>query len=717
MAQLASGPADSSPTVLETIRVIGGSEEDLVLPTAPQKVSKEKMETFKFTDVNRALKQSSGVYVREEDGQGLRPNIGLRGTNPDRSKKITLLEDGILIGPAPYSAPAAYYTPLMNRIESLEVYKGFSAVPFGPNSVGGAINYVSRGIPERLAPEIDASFGSFDTRNLKTAIGQPTVWGGYSIHASRLETSGFKRLDGGGANTGFLVHDVAGRFRFDLPRSMSRQHQLELRVGYADQRSNETYLGLSASDFSESPYRRYSASALDQMNWQHAKFQAEHSYQLTDSGLLTTTAYRHDFNRVWYRLDRFRGGAFSLQDILKDPTGQREIRYDILRGATDSTALGATNGQLGIANNDRIYDSQGLQTRYSDSLTLAGLRHDVEIMARLHTDTIRRNHGLDYYEMTLGRLERTADARQTDRLNRDNASARTISFQDNIGWNRWVFTFAGRYENVDFTHTDDLQALTRSRNDSVFVPGAGALYQLTDRLSLRGSLNQAATLAGLDSLGREAREESTNYELGLKYFSRETQRLADVVWFFNDYRNLTGTCTTSAGCTSQQLDEQFNGGRAHIQGIEARIAQGFSLGPVWIPTQVNVTWIQTSFQSEFVSENPEWGVDQIRIGDPLPYVPTLQYSLLLGTEYRRFKQELALIYQGKMYDQSAALGRLEVPAYGILDWSGRYALSPSASVHAKIDNLLGRDYIAALRPFGYRPGKPQSFMVGASYAF
>ena len=58
-----------------------------------------------------------GVYSRGEDGFGLRPNIGIRGVSPDRSKKVTLMEDGILFGPAPYSAPAAYFFPLVTRMD------------------------------------------------------------------------------------------------------------------------------------------------------------------------------------------------------------------------------------------------------------------------------------------------------------------------------------------------------------------------------------------------------------------------------------------------------------------------------------------------------------------------------------------------------------------------------------------------------------------------
>ena len=110
-------------------------------------LSSEELQAFNYIDINRALKSVPGVNLYEEDGFGLRPNISLRGTSPQRSSKITLMEDGVLIAPAPYSSPAAYYFPSVARMQAIEILKGSSQVTW-PLYHGGVINLVSRRFPK-----------------------------------------------------------------------------------------------------------------------------------------------------------------------------------------------------------------------------------------------------------------------------------------------------------------------------------------------------------------------------------------------------------------------------------------------------------------------------------------------------------------------------------------------------------------------------------------
>ncbi len=711
----ASAQAEDEAIQLEEVQVSGGDAEEIFVPNAPARVSKKKIEIFQYTDVSRALRQTPGVYVREEDGQGLRPNIGLRGTNPDRSKKVVLLEDGVLIGPAPYSAPAAYYTPEMSHIESLEIFRGFAAIPYGPNSIGGVVNYLSPTIPENLEAKVTAQRGSFATNNFKIQGGGP-VAGRLSVLAlaSYLDSDGFKEIDGGG-DAGFRKRDLGLQFRLPLSAAGQKDHRLSLRLGYSDELSRETYVGLSAADFQFKPYRRYLTTNKDNMRWDHSKLQLEHLLQLSENGLLRTTAYRHDFHRVWYRLDRFHGtNPTSLHEILKIPFGTNQAFYDILSGSADSSTLGNT-GQLRVASNDRTFVSQGLQTKYFDAFATGPFEHSLELGALLHYDEIERNHTYDVYQVENRQFLPTASMGIRDAKNKDSANARTLSFQDNATLGPVVFTAAGRYENVSFQSLDHVTGLETRRKDDVFVPGAGILVKASDHVSSRFSWNKAVTIAGLDAAGGNRREEADNFELGAKYFHPGLDQMLDLTGFWNKYRNITGTCTAPSGCVANGIDLQFSGGRARVLGVEASAAQGISLGKVRLPVGVNLTWIQGTFESSFHSQNPDWGMGLVNKGDPLPYVPRLQYALSLGMEYKKFQQEFAIVYQTKMVDQAVQNLRAEVPPYGIVDWSARFQFSKRASLFGKADNLLGKEYLVSYRPYGARPGKPRSFLIGFSY--
>ena len=147
--------ADAALDPIDTITIIGRSADVADIPGSAHVMDAEALGVFNDTDILRVLRAVPGVYVQEEEGFGLRPNIGIRGSGLDRSARIALLEDGVLIAPAPYSAPSAYYFPTQRRMDSLEVLKGPASVVVGPRTTGGALNMVSTPIPDALGANVD----------------------------------------------------------------------------------------------------------------------------------------------------------------------------------------------------------------------------------------------------------------------------------------------------------------------------------------------------------------------------------------------------------------------------------------------------------------------------------------------------------------------------------------------------------------------------------
>ena len=131
-AALAPAHADDSndragPLIEETV-VIGDREAAMKIAGSGTVLNQLKLDLTDHTDLHQIVASVPGIYIRQEDGYGLRPNIGIRGATTDRSQKITMMEDGILIGPAPCAALTA-------RIHAVEILKGPAAIKYGPHTV------------------------------------------------------------------------------------------------------------------------------------------------------------------------------------------------------------------------------------------------------------------------------------------------------------------------------------------------------------------------------------------------------------------------------------------------------------------------------------------------------------------------------------------------------------------------------------------------------
>ncbi|MFW3379820.1 TonB-dependent receptor plug domain-containing protein, partial [Glaesserella parasuis] len=98
------------------------------------------------------------VQVQDSNGTGgsdVSLNLGVRGLTSRLSPRSTVLMDGVPLSFAPYGQPQLSMAPVsMGNIESVDVVRGAGSVRFGPQNVGGIINFNTRAIPEKLSGSV-----------------------------------------------------------------------------------------------------------------------------------------------------------------------------------------------------------------------------------------------------------------------------------------------------------------------------------------------------------------------------------------------------------------------------------------------------------------------------------------------------------------------------------------------------------------------------------
>lgn len=670
-----------------------------------QTVDEESLERFEYDDVERILTtQVAGVSTRGEDGFGLRPNIGIRGANSDRSAKITLMEDGVLLAPAPYAAPAAYYFPMSTRMVGLEVFKGPAATRHGPQTVGGAINLLTRGVPDAPVARLDMAGGLRRTARLHGYAGTGTDRAGVVLEGVHLRSDGFKELDTGGP-TGFGRSELMLKSRLEL----SGTQALDLKLGYARERSDETYIGLSAGDLRATPYRRYAASDLGLMEWQRTQAELGWSARLSRQLQLRTVAYHHFLSRQWRKFNHF-GGPVDVHALLQeDPSdGQGAVYMAILRGEEDSASA---DQQLWIGTNDRRYHAYGVQSDLRWTVVGDTVESVFETGVRLHADDVLRLHTEDPYDMRGGRPQRATGDRVTTTDSDAAARALALHAHEDLGIGRVHLLPGARLEVVQTSLQDAGGPAPEPITRSTVLPGGGLLVEVVDWMDLfAGSYRGFSPVAPGQPEEIEP-EVSWNSEAGARA-SGAAGRL-ELVGFLNQYRNIVGACTFSGGCTDDTVDDQFNGGAARILGIEALGGTTVMLpGAFSLPLSATYTFTQAQFQTSFESGFPQFG--EVRRGDYLPYLPQHQASAQLALAHPRFDLGLGMSARSGMLDRAGIfpVKESDVPALVLLDASARVWATDWLQLYTTATNLTGETATTSWRPMGARPTAPFQLMVG-----
>ena len=699
---------------IDNVTIIGRRQDVTDVPGSAQIVDAEALAIFNDTDILRVLRTVPGVYLQEEEGFGLRPNIGIRGSGLDRSARIALLEDGVLIAPAPYAAPSAYYFPTQRRMSALEVLKGPASVAVGPRTTGGALNMISTPIPDRRGADIDVRAGEYGTVDVHAHAGNRADRVSWLVETVQSQSDGFKRIEGPvGGGTGYDVEDYVAKLQFDSDPASPVYQSLRVKAGYTDQVSDETYLGLTREDFTRDPLMRYAASAGDKFTSRHKQLQASYVFDSGASWGAEVTVYRNDFERNWYKLQSVNGAGMSR--VLEDP-GTYALELGWLQGAT------SPDDSIFKRANNRTYYSRGVQAQFDRVLRLGGANISLAAGFRVHDDEEDRFQHEDGYRMEDGALVLTSAGAGGSTTNRvSDADARSYFVNAEIRAGRWILTPGLRYEDVDLRRLDystadpsraDGPTRVRSNSVSMLIPGIGALYKVSEEWRLLAGVHKGFNPPGPGSSAKE--ESSLNLEIGTRWDRNGTS--VEAIYFVNDYDNLVGTVTESTG-GGGDIGDQFDGGEVTVAGLEFSAGHSLRLGSLDLPLGLRYTWTREfEFQNAFDSDFGPWGT--VEAGDEMPYIPEHQLRATAGIGDATWRVDLAASFTGRVRTeagQGAFVDSESIDSRVVWDLMASWQLNDSFSAYVKVDNLLDETYVAAARPAGLRPGLPRTGYIGFTY--
>jgi Fe(3+) dicitrate transport protein len=580
------------------------------VPGAYAIVDQEQLDARRPFSIQEALNNVPGVHIVGENSFGLGVNIGIRGLNPRRTSRTLLLEDGMPLHLGPYGDPSAHYTTPIERVQRIEVVKGSGQILYGPQTVGGMINFVTKPIPtEGVHGSVSAMAGNNDFTGLHANVGVGGERGGLMIDALQ------KKGDGIRDNHDFDMQEYTLKGQLNL----TERQKLIAKVGYYEEDSNVTETGLGAVEYAEDPYQAPTGKN-DNFEYERKYVQLQHLFDISDSVKLSTNAY---YTKA------FRS---SFRQINSPGELNGRSRMDRCTGLGVATEANAE--QCGGRHRPRDYDFWGIEPRLDFKHSLFGVDSDAVIGFRYHEEGNERRQFRDGdpRAQSLSWAKANGSFREDIRID---IEAKSYYAQNTFYIGDWTLTPGLRIEQVKrdinvLQAEGDPQGFRKSSSQTVSLPGIGATWNGIANTTVFAGVHRGFApprpsrdlnfddLAGLDAISSTNAEESTNTEIGVRsnYFKGVGFEAA----LFNiDFDEIV---------IQQNLGNFVNAGESQQSGLE--LAARVDFGQIFdTPHNFYVLGNYTNlFTAEFKKDT-----DATTSGNRLPYAPRDIASINFGYQH------------------------------------------------------------------------------------
>ena len=652
---------------------------------------------------NELFRKIPGLNVVDEEGAGLRLNIGIRGLDPDRSRNVLVLEDGIPVALNPYGEPELYFTPPIDKMNTVEVLKGSGQILFGPQTTGGVVNLISANPPEK------------ESSTLRLRAGTGGFVSTYASYGNTIDKIGFvvsylnKRADKIGA-TRFNLHDISAKMRIAL----SEKAKIGIKLGLYDELSNSTYIGLTQHMYDKGGQDYLRMAPNDLLPVRRYHFSATHQYRLNKQLQLQTTAFAYTTTRDWRRQDfSFSASAANRTGIvwgnpaipggavymLKTNT-HRNRQFEV--AGVESQIKWKTEKHLLQAGSRILSEKADEQLLIGNAPTaVGGNLRDVEI---------RKGQAISVYVHDKITLSKKLDVNMGVRY-------------EQFGYGRNILR--GRFNVNGMTITADTNLLASSSMMAI-LPGLGFNYKLKEHAIIFGGIHKGfAPPRTKDAITAEGmamdiqQEESWNTELGVRII-HGNYLSAEATLFSMDFKNQIIPISQSSG--NANATGLANGGRTNHRGAEASVS--FDLGKAMVKNYSlvvasNATIISSRYDADrFISAT---GMKTNIKNNKLPYAPSfifnnsIEFESSKGAGFR-----LSGNFTGKQFADelntvaASADGRIGlINSRYIMDFTGFIKLPKKDIVfNLAVKNLTNERYIASRRPQGIRVGIDRQIVAG-----
>jgi Fe(3+) dicitrate transport protein len=671
-AVAAAEPVDLN---LPRINVVGKAEDATkLIPGSVTVLTAEDIDQIQPRSTEDLLRRVPGIYIKREEESAVVTNIGVRGLTAGDYKTL-VLEDGVPVQPGIFVGNSRYYNPRVQRMDGVEVLKGAASLRYGPNTIGGVINFLTR-TPDDGAL-VGLRVGSWNTYEATAELGARSRSGDarFGLVATRADSDGFMDKDYG-------MTDVM----LKAGTALADDHYVGLKFGYYKNTANISYRGVFPDAFEAGA--RFNPAPDDFFLTGRTSFDLNHEWEISPTASLQTLAYVSETYRDYWRFATVNGSPRT----------------------TNADGFTVWNYSDNLNGNNRAFSRVGLDSRLSLSHAAFGIDGEAEAGLRLMQEVLE-----DETVLAVRGRPRTPDPGRggvsQDTL--DSADSLALFAQNRFDLNeRLSITTGVRVETYEQERKNRRSVAPASRySNTEIMPGLGVTYAITADAQVYGSVYRAfapplvGSVLGAADTPTEA-ERSVNIEFGLRGSSGPLRYEATA--FQMDFSNQVDPGVSGIRAPNE--------GSALHQGLEGALGYEFGNG---FTLDGNLTWIPTA---DFEEDRPGVALD----GNRLAYAPEWMANLSLGYRSGALDAALLLNYVDEQFGDGLNTVELttnstgtwggRMPSYHTADATFSYDVSESLELSGAVRNLTDERYIAGLRQ-GIYVGPERSYELGIRYRF